>query len=332
MITRRHQLSTHLRAGRPRSPKRFRPRRAIQTGRTAEITLNTANLDPEQGAVFPTLRSQSVQEQDHKFATPKRLAILTSLGLHLIAALVGTLYIVNTAHVDDDVIIVDLMHTKPPKTRRRLPPREVKRAQLSYPRQTAEPRRPKLVTTAVRLPQSDAWLILAGDKLSSVDTREISDGSTALDTDKLNKQLFSSAQHARIKSVIPDITPDRSSSSIFDKISQPNNLQDNIDANLPTPSPVQSKGVVKRPSWRRKVEPKYPNLARRAQKEGVVVLEATIDLDGIAKNIHVIEGIGFGCDKAAVEALKSSRFTPARNGDAIVTLRIQIPYRFELED
>ena len=61
-------------------------------------------------------------------------------------------------------------------------------------------------------------------------------------------------------------------------------------------------------------------------------MEATIDLDGIAKNIHVIEGIGFGCDKAAVEALKSSRFTPGRNGDTIVTLRIQIPYRFELED
>lgn len=66
------------------------------------------------------------------------------------------------------------------------------------------------------------------------------------------------------------------------------------------------------PQWCKKVAPEYPIAARRANAEGKVVLKATIDVDGKAKDIEVTEdGVGFGCARAAMRALKASRFVPA---------------------
>ncbi len=106
--------------------------------------------------------------------------------------------------------------------------------------------------------------------------------------------------------------------------------------NLPEPFPhdlVESFVVTIRPYLRLKIEPKYPIEAKRAGKEGRVVLEATIDVDGNAKDIVIKEDkAGFGCARAAIEALKASRFTPAKRGVESVSFRIAIPYQFKLED
>ena len=62
----------------------------------------------------------------------------------------------------------------------------------------------------------------------------------------------------------------------------------------------------------------YPQRARRAGREGVVLLEASIGVDGIARDIKVIRGIGFGCNKAAIETLKASRFIPAKSRGTLI--------------
>ena len=96
---------------------------------------------------------------------------------------------------------------------------------------------------------------------------------------------------------------------------------------------VESFVVTIRPYLRLKIEPKYPIEAKRAGKEGRVVLEATIDVNGKAKDIQVKEdNIGFGCAKTAIDALQASLFSPAKRGVEIVPFRIAIPYQFELED
>ena len=88
--------------------------------------------------------------------------------------------------------------------------------------------------------------------------------------------------------------------------------------------------VAQPPRFANKVVAEYPNLARRAQKEGVVILEAEIGADGVARDIIVVQKMGFGCDQAAVKALRRSRFNPARQGRKAIPMRIQIPYRFQL--
>ena len=103
------------------------------------------------------------------------------------------------------------------------------------------------------------------------------------------------------------------------------NLSEGVD--------VKPQEVTRRPQWRKKVEPKYPSAARRAQKEGKVVLLATIDVDGKAKDIEVKEDtVGFGCARSAIDALEASRFNPAKKGEESVPIRISIPYQFKLED
>lgn len=84
----------------------------------------------------------------------------------------------------------------------------------------------------------------------------------------------------------------------------------------------------------RKVDPIYPESARLSHKEGLVVLEATIGPDGIARNIKVIKVIeisGLGCEEAAITALKASRFVPAKRGKEVVSQRLRIPYRFQFK-
>ena len=86
--------------------------------------------------------------------------------------------------------------------------------------------------------------------------------------------------------------------------------------------------------FKKKVEPIYPESARSTHQEGLVVLEATIGIDGKAQNIQVVEVIrisGLGCEEAAIQALKSSLFTPAMQGKVAVSQRLRIPYRFSLK-
>ena len=90
--------------------------------------------------------------------------------------------------------------------------------------------------------------------------------------------------------------------------------------------------VTQRPMVINPVEPTYPDLARRAQREGVVLLEATIGIEGKATDILVVTSLGFGCDQAAVQALRSTRFRPARQGKTKVSVRVQLPYRFQLQN
>ena len=66
--------------------------------------------------------------------------------------------------------------------------------------------------------------------------------------------------------------------------------------------------------------------------QGVVILEAEIGVDGSAQDITVIQKLGYGCDEAAIAALKASRFRSAKQNAKPVAIRIQIPYRFQLED
>lgn len=101
-----------------------------------------------------------------------------------------------------------------------------------------------------------------------------------------------------------------------------------IPLNVPNVSkPTQNATFIK------KIEPVYPDSARLTHKQGLVVLEATIGVDGKAHDIRVIEVIeisGLGCEEAAIQALKSSQFTPAMQGKVAISQRIRIPYRFNL--
>jgi len=80
------------------------------------------------------------------------------------------------------------------------------------------------------------------------------------------------------------------------------------------------------------VKPKYPELARNAGIEGEVRLVIIVNEDGTVGDVEVVKSLGFGCDEAAVAAIKQWKFTPGKQNDKPVPVKISIPIRFKLEN
>jgi TonB family protein len=97
---------------------------------------------------------------------------------------------------------------------------------------------------------------------------------------------------------------------------------------IPKPSEVER---IEPPKWTNKVKPEYPEAARRAGIEGVVVLEVEVRADGSLGEIKVVESLGYGCDEAAEAALKASKIAPAKRNGVPITMKTQAHYKFQLE-
>jgi len=89
-------------------------------------------------------------------------------------------------------------------------------------------------------------------------------------------------------------------------------------------------GDVHAPVLVRRVEPFYPEAARKARLEGVVILEAIITAQGEIEEVHVVKSAGALLDASAQDAVERWRYRPAtRNGLAVrvllhVTIRFQV--------
>jgi TonB family protein len=70
-------------------------------------------------------------------------------------------------------------------------------------------------------------------------------------------------------------------------------------------------------------DPAYPQRARQARREGVVVFWAIVNEQGRAEEIRVKESLGMGLDEQAVKAVQQWRFKPAmRNGKPLAVYMV----------
>ncbi|MBK7981787.1 MAG: TonB family protein [Ignavibacteriae bacterium] len=74
----------------------------------------------------------------------------------------------------------------------------------------------------------------------------------------------------------------------------------------------------------------YPALAQRSGIQGKVVLNLIIDKNGNPSEITVVKGIGFGCDEAAIEAVKATKFLPGEQRGKPVKVMLTLPIEFKL--
>ena len=79
-------------------------------------------------------------------------------------------------------------------------------------------------------------------------------------------------------------------------------------------------------------KPRYPELARKAEVEGVVVVMVTIDEAGRVINVWIAESSAEVLNESAIEAAYKFRFTPAKQRDVAVKATISIPFRFSLTE
>jgi len=77
---------------------------------------------------------------------------------------------------------------------------------------------------------------------------------------------------------------------------------------------------------------KYPEIAKKAGIEGLVLIQVLVDKEGVPVEFNVIKSLGNnGCDEAAIDAIKQVRFIPAKQRDRTVPFRMNIPIRFQLK-
>jgi protein TonB len=75
----------------------------------------------------------------------------------------------------------------------------------------------------------------------------------------------------------------------------------------------------------------YPELAKKARLEGKVFVLTFIDEKGEVTDVKVVKGIGGGCDEAACEAIKSSKFEPGKNQGKAVKVKLSLTINFKLK-
>jgi len=78
-----------------------------------------------------------------------------------------------------------------------------------------------------------------------------------------------------------------------------------------------------------KVPPVYPDLAREANVDGTVMVQALVGKDGKVKDTRVVKSISM-LDEAAVKAVKQWVFKPALSNNKPVAVWVAVPVRFSL--
>jgi TonB family protein len=95
--------------------------------------------------------------------------------------------------------------------------------------------------------------------------------------------------------------------------------QVNQDANSDSVSAGNLTDGLQYPEMLANTRPDYTKEAREARIEGLIVLKVVIRKDGLVDNVEVVQGLGYGLDEAAIEAVMTEwRFKPATlNGEPI---------------
>jgi protein TonB len=77
-------------------------------------------------------------------------------------------------------------------------------------------------------------------------------------------------------------------------------------------------------------KPEYPEMARRAQIEGTVIVKVLVGPDGNVKDAQVIQGVNPLLNKAAIVAARKCKFIPGKQRNIPVKAWMALPFNFRL--
>jgi periplasmic protein TonB len=97
----------------------------------------------------------------------------------------------------------------------------------------------------------------------------------------------------------------------------------------PPPQAVRVGGQIKEPKKLKHVAPNYPDIAKQARVQGVVILECTISPQGRVTDVKVLRGIPL-LDESAREAVKQWVYTPTLLNGVPVPVIMTVTVNFKL--
>ncbi|WDF55138.1 energy transducer TonB [Mucilaginibacter sp. KACC 22063] len=78
---------------------------------------------------------------------------------------------------------------------------------------------------------------------------------------------------------------------------------------------------------------RYPAVAKENNVQGKVIVQFVVERDGSLTDIHVLRGIGSGCDEEAIRVLKASpKWKPGIQNGRPVRQQYTVPISFTLQD
>ncbi len=77
-------------------------------------------------------------------------------------------------------------------------------------------------------------------------------------------------------------------------------------------------------------KPTYPEIARRAQIEGTVIVKVLVGPDGSVKDAQILQGINPMLNRAALEAARKCKFIPGKQRNIPVKAWMALPFAFRL--
>ncbi len=255
-------------------------------------------------------------------------SIFLSICVHLIGAAIASLSIVGGPDKHGDTFVAEFISL--PKTKPVLTPRRLNMPALTQPNTLRS--QPPRIQIIAKIPH-----VLQNELQFAVDTLPISvvhqtTTSTEISTGNETALQYRLPARPTARGSQPThFTPKRISRPEWSSTSMA--IASAHTTELP-PVSVDLNEPTQNAQFFHKVDPIYPESARLSHKQGLVVLEATIGVDGVARNIKVVkvtEISGLGCEEAAITALKASQFVPAKQGNVVVSQRLRIPYRFKFK-
>jgi TonB family protein len=94
--------------------------------------------------------------------------------------------------------------------------------------------------------------------------------------------------------------------------------------------PYRAGSGIEPPRLLQEIRADYTEEARRRGVSGDVVLEIVVRRDGGVGDVRVLQGLGFGLDERAVQAVRQWRFAPARRLNAPVDVIVEVAVEFKL--
>ncbi|MCK5453984.1 MAG: energy transducer TonB [Calditrichia bacterium] len=104
----------------------------------------------------------------------------------------------------------------------------------------------------------------------------------------------------------------------------------------PPPPPEEDEPIVEfyalsdKPVVINRVEPAYPDLARKAGIEGMVVVKVLISTKGDVEKVEIVKSHPM-LDDAALNAARQFKFKPGKQRDRFVKVWMTIPFTFRLK-
>lgn len=93
--------------------------------------------------------------------------------------------------------------------------------------------------------------------------------------------------------------------------------------------PVRVGGNIKPPTKTKDAPPKYPDIAKQARVQGIVILEAIIDPNGNVTNVRVLRSIPL-LDQSAIDAVKQWKYEPTMLNGVPVPIVMTVTVNFAL--